>query len=381
MIDLPALSDEEIVSLGLLESELYFVRQGEQVWGPYQSKALQHWLRTNSALAGKLEVRRLSEDHWVGPLASPLFAPAAKATAKKKSPAKASVTPLRYFYEQLGHRRGPQTLEQIKDLLAQGKLLSTDLVSSDEGVSWNKIYQLKEFADRAYGAEQMPQAPREHVWQNGDGEALLSLTEDEDPLKASLVSLAYIGQQQKPAALKIDEMPLSDDFTSRPRLSPKWWGALTACATLSIALLVWWAQSPSTLVSDAPVQEAVIEKASRAASPQRRKLRDSGPSRGINSNRAPATYQPRPPSPPAMRDNSASIMQYQELHDRDPRDDVNQEPMDVDPYGADQQYAQDEGQDSLMRRPQSIEAPDDGYRLEEPAANETGPVVEEVGDF
>jgi hypothetical protein len=86
-------------------------------------------------------------------------------------------------------------------------------------------------------------------------------------------------------------------------------------------------------------------------------------------------------SPPAMRDTRADLADYRETHDMNREQYEPAEPMDVDPYGADAQVVQDDRSESIIRRPSATEAPDDGYRMEEPTANESGPIVEEVGDF
>ncbi len=383
MIDLQALTDEEIVSRGLTELELWFLRHGEEVVGPFLGADVQAWAKSHPELAADADVRCVAEEHWVMYLQSSLKASAVEAKPRAQLlEATTLVNNLRYYYERLGHRQGPHGIAEMKELLTQGKLTLTDLVSYDEGLTWHKIYQLKEFEDRPHRAEQLPPAPLESVWQHGHGEALLSLTEEEDPIKEGLVSLAYLGQHQKPTALKIEEMELPRAELAAPQLPPKWWLGASLAATAMLAVLVWWAQAPGPVTEGKLTTSEELsagEKSKVTKAPQRRP--SGGGARRQNIQRAPASLMPRAPSPPAMRDARSGIMNYQELHERDPRDEVNNEPMDVDPYGADQQYVQDEGQDSLMRRPQSVEAPDDGYRLEEPAANETGPVVEEVGDF
>lgn len=374
MIDLPALSEDTISAKGLELVELWMVRLGEDIYGPFETESLKKYAQANPALMSDAEVTTMQDEHWVLFLQSPL-----KVTKKKAPPKLVSAQTLQqntqFYLEKHGQRHGPFAKDQISAMVKNGELEATDLVSDDECLTWHKIYHFKEFENKPHEAAHLPFAPTEETINRSQSEALDRLLEEENPVKLGLVSLAYFGHRKSQAVLKLEELTLPkvspEPTAARP--SKTWWIAGGSVASALLVTLVWWAQAPRPLEIADAAEEGQVENIDAGSS-----LMNSNPSAPRSYRRPASTPRAKFDSPQSMTDTRRDLMDYRESH-RDAQESQQPlEPMEADPYGADSQlvHSDDQGQ---PRRP--AESPDDGYRMEEPVPGETGPIVEEVGDF
>ena len=381
MIDLQVMSEEEIAQHNISLAELWMVRVGEQVFGPYHTDALKEYAVFNEALFADADVTNMAEESWVMFLQSPLR------TIKRKEPPKlvsanTLATHDNYYIEKLGHRQGPHSHEAIEKMVKAGELLPADLISDDEGFTWHKVYQLKEFEARPHDAQLLPFAPSEESFQRAHDEALRSLMVEENPVKEGLVSLAHYGYRKASTSLDLDDLTASQVLTPARPIPRQWWmGGITASAML--ALLVWWTYLPK------PQTELAQDEGEALSS------EESGSSFlnivAPKTVRRPASTRPARIIPPAGRAPFArrqELTRYQETHDSYDERDLPEpvEPMDVDPYGAEGQVVQhdDRSEDTsgnvAARTPSAAPAPDEAYPVEEQVPGETAPAVEEVGD-
>lgn len=372
MIDLQVMSEDEIAASNIEFSELWMVRINDEIFGPYHVEGLKEYAALHEEIFADADVAVMGDENWVMFLQSPLRAPKRKAPPKLVS-ATTLQTHNSYHIERHGQRLGPQTHEQIVEMVKKGELLPTDLISDDEGFTWHKVFQLKAFEARPHQAELLPQAPSEESFTRAHDEAMRSLMVEENPVKEGLVSLAHYGHRKTSATpLNLDE--LTSPKTSSPVFaasasSPRSWWAGASAATAVLALMIWWAQAP------APTEVALVAEEETVVN-EGESLLNNVSSRRV---RRPASTRPGRIIPPtSMRNSREELMNYRDTHDVEREIPEPAEPMDVDPYGADSQVAQENSNADAARAPAT---PDDGYRLEEPVPGETGPVVEEVGDF
>ncbi|MBY0516279.1 MAG: hypothetical protein K2P81_05190 [Bacteriovoracaceae bacterium] len=367
MIDLPAMSEEAIASEGVEMDQLWMVKLNDEVFGPYETSALKAYAAANPAIMADAEVTTMLSESWQLYLQSPLK-PVAKKSAPKLVSAQTLQTHNSYHLERHGHRHGPYTHDQIAKMVKDQELNPIDLISHDEGFTWAKVYQLKEFEARPHQADQLPASPMEETYQRSHAEALEALMKSENPLHEGLASLAYLGQHRNQTSLKIQEVSLPKvKNVSAAKAAPTktWWIAGGGAATAVLALMIFWSQAPAP------------EDGELALSDENTESVESG-SALLNNNRAPRRFRSpasvRPSnvdSPRTMTDSRRDLMDYRDNHQENYQN-IDQ-PMDADPYAADSQMAQ---QDAMQNH-----APDDGYRLEEPIPGQTGPIIEEVGDF
>ncbi|MFP5458785.1 MAG: hypothetical protein ACLGG7_08635 [Bacteriovoracia bacterium] len=378
MIDLPAISEEEIAAQQLSTTDLWLVRLGDDVYGPFQTEALKAYAVENGDVMADADVSPHGEANWVMYLQSSL-----KPVKQKEPPKLVSAQTLQtynaYYLEQHGHRVGPSTHEEMAQKVRDGKVSPMDLISYDEGMTWHKLFELKEFELRPHSGDQLPASPLEETFQRGHGEALQSLMADEDPVHEGLVSLGHYTFKKQGTTLNLDEVQLPKEQVKVTKSSTPtgWWISGGAAATAALALMIWWTNAPTKGAAELVVQET--GPSVESVPPGESLLNPSSRSR---RGRTPASVMPtRVESPRAMRDTRRELDSYRETHDMNNDRYEPSEPMDVDPYGADAQLVQDDRSESIMRRPSGGEAPDDGYRMEEPSPAESGPIVEEVGDF
>jgi hypothetical protein len=375
MIDLQVMTEEEIATNNIELSELWMVRIHDEIFGPYHVEGLKEYAAHNEQIFADADVAVMGDENWVMFLQSSLRAPKRKAAPQLVS-ASTLQTHNSYHLERHGHRHGPHTHDQIAELVKKGELLPTDLISDDDGFTWHKLYQMKAFEARPHQVDLLPMAPSEESFTRAHEEAMRSLMVEENPVKEGLVSLAHYGHRKASATpLNLEELTsvkASSPVIAATASAPRSWWAGASAATAVLAVMIWWSQAP------APTEVAQVEVDEASVSEGESLLNDNSARRV----RRPASTRPGRIIPPtSMRYNSRQeLMNYRDTHDTDREIPEPAEPMDVDPYGADSQVAQDNGnaEADAARAPAT---PDDGYRLEEPVPGETGPVVEEVGDF
>ena len=372
MIDLQVMTEEEIAASNIELSELWMVRINDEVFGPYHVEGLKEYAALHGEIFADADVAVMGDENWVMFLQSPLRAPKSKAPPKLVS-ATTLQTHNSYHIERHGHRHGPHTHDQIAALVKNGELLPTDLISDDEGFTWHKVYQMKAFEVRPHQVDLLPQAPSEESFTRAHEEAMRSLIVEENPVKEGLVSLAHYGHRKTSSTpLRLEEftpVKASSPAIASAAAAPRSWWAGASAATAVLAVMIWWSQAP------APTEVAQVELEETAVN-EGESLLNNVSERRV---RRPASTRPGRIIPPnSMRNSRQELMNYRDTHDTDREIPEPAEPMDVDPYGADSQVAQENSNADAARAPAT---PDDGYRLEEPVPGETGPVVEEVGDF
>ncbi len=371
MIDLQVMSEEEIAHQNIELSELWMVRINDEVFGPYHVEALKEYAGLKQESFADADVCNMADQNWIMFLQSPLRKAKPKAAPQLVS-ASTLQTHNNYHIERHGHRQGPHTHEHIQALVKKGELLPTDLISDNDGFTWHKMYQMKAFEARPHQVELLPLAPSEDSFTRAHEEAMLSLMTEENPVKEGLVSLAHYGHSKATTALNLEELTAHKASTPTITPSPRSWWASASAATAVLAVMIWWAQAP------APTELALVQTEEAVINEGESLLNNASPRRA----RQPASTRPTRIITPNARVNSRqALMDYRDTHDSEREIPEPAEPMDVDPYGADSQVAQENLGNTDQAAVRAPATPDDGYRLEEPVPGETGPVVEEVGDF
>ncbi len=389
MIDLPALTDPELASIDEHSQPLWMVRLDNSEYGPYFEDVLKAYAHEHLELFTDADVCELPAGDWQMYLQSKLKIHQSKAHAQLIS-SEDLQTNQQYYFEHNNLKSGPVSFEKIKEMILSKELMPTDLVSSDDCLTWSKVYHFEELMPLCVPSSGLPQAPLESTLNRSADAALKALLNDESSLEDGLVSLAHY-QQQKSG---YNNLKLSEVEIKKPKQNFHWqmpavainnqrWAmpASVAAGCLTIILSVWWMTAPKSEYENSAI---VVEKNPSQieyAQPQKSLMnqRAPAPRMRVQGNRSPASVRtnPRYESRPFM-DSRRDLVEYHDANDYDREISEPRETMDAvdDPNGASVQYAQDQ-RDNDGREPGS--APDDGYRLAPVGQDQR--VIEEVSDF
>jgi hypothetical protein len=390
MIDLPALTDPELASIDEHSPTLWMVRLDNSEYGPYFEDILKAYAHEHLDLFTDADVCELPAGEWQMYLQSKLKIHQSKVHAQLLS-SEDLQTNQQYYFEQNNLKTGPVSFEKIKGMILAKELMPTDLVSSDECLTWSKVYHFEELMPLCVPSSGLPQAPLDSTLNRSADAALTALLSDESSIEDGLVSLAHY-QQQKSGYnnLKLSEVEIkkpAESFqwptVSMPMKKNRWaMPASVAAGCLTLIVSVWWMTAPkaefentSTVVESSPSQIEYTQ-------PEQNLLnqRAPAPRLRVQGGRSPASLRniPRIEARPFM-DSRRDLVEYHTGGDYDQEVPEPRETMDAvdDPTGASTQYAQDQRDPNDGREPSAV--PDDGYRLAPVGQDQQ--VIEESSDF
>lgn len=386
MIDLPALTDPELAHLDESSASLWMVRLNDEEFGPYFEDALRAYAHENLELFSDADVCQLPQGEWLMYLQSKLKVHQQKAHAELIS-SEVLQSNQQYYFERNNLKSGPVSFEKIKEMILSKELTQTHLVSSDDCLTWSKVYHFEELMPFCLPSSGLPQAPLDSTLSRSGDAALEALSEEESSFEDGLVGLAYYHHQKSGYNhLKLSEIELKTvpPVFQWPSLGMDKWAlpASVAVGCLSLIVSVWWmtAPKPHTQVITVEATPTKVE----SIQPQKSLMnqRAPAPRLRVQGNRRPASVNTNIPriEPRPYIDSRRDLVEYHDAHDYDRQPPEPREAMDAvdDPYGADAQYAQDQRYPDESRDPAG-QVPDDGYRLAPVAQDQ--PVIEEVSDF
>lgn len=386
-VELQPMTDEELAARGLTDHDVWMIKHGEEVYGPYEAHTLRQHAYENEAFYATLEASLVAEENWV-----PFFeaTPFRKRTPKLISAATLQ-RPERFWIMLKGQRLGPHTHGEVQSLIDQHLLLSTDLVSGDEATSWQRVYELNYFTHVHHESSKLPQTLSPQFLEAWEAPTPQEIEEAQDPVRAGLASLAYVGSPQA-SSFNLEEVqlpesrPLINVAELAPRFSDKQ-KKYAAYASVAVVLFVglvtlWPTPTPSefedTLAdSSAPADYNEVELMPAGSS----LLDEPTSERRVNRTRYPAANTPSAPSPRAMNGARRNLARMQESHNDYVEPPAEAEAPESGLYP--EELPNELNAVETERKPSSEpEAADDGYRMEDADKTpEVAPVVEEVGDF
>lgn len=252
-IDLKPLSDEAIAEMGYGPHDLWIVKLDSIVFGPYETETLRHYVSENEHLFDGAEASLSDEKDWKP------FWEHTKFQRRKLAAVSGEIHNGPFWLMDVGLIIGPFSFNDIDKKLEMGLLVMTDHLSTDEGQSWIKVFEINGFDRRTHNADDLPLAPNEASFQK----AKLVLTEriEAPHLKApeELAELAWCGQQQaKVLQLKIDELTLQQQNNPEVSSAMKWGIPTAAAIVLTLAATGYYAfhSTPDeAAVADLEIQE------------------------------------------------------------------------------------------------------------------------------
>lgn len=370
--ELPPLEEADITAQEILPHRLWRVRVGQTIYGPFATAALrEHGMAHPDDMLGAF-ASTVAEEDWRPILETSPF--------KVRQPSLVSATtlaPPHQFYVLLrGERKGPHTLEEVREMARKKELLVSDLVSTDEGETWRRLSEVKYFEQRQLARESLPASPAPSLF-------VASTTDDdevfeEDPIQLGITGLAHLCHRQE-LPLKLEELGTTVESSWAnlfSYISFKWVAASGMVCSAVLAFLMW-PTAPAPYLAEAEPEYAAAESVQEA--PASSSVLRPAPARHQNARqpaarpaRRPAAYHPPVASPPAMVDRPV-IEERWESHD-DAREPASEPPAQADPYPDENPVMEN----SLTRRPNAVT--EEGYPMEDQVPQEV-PIIEESGDL
>jgi hypothetical protein len=225
--NLKPLSKESIQELGLSPNDLWILKIDDTIHGPFETENLKTYARDNQSQFNHIQATKLNQNFW-----KPFFS---YAVFERREPQSEDDEELHdqgpYWLLEDGIKVGPLSKEDVLKKLEDKIILTTDLISKDEGVNWQKVYQIECFDRRKKG--QLPFAPLDESFL----QAKLELAEKLEMESSGevLAEMAHLGQQKaKVLSIKVDEFSIN----SAPHVSPAMKWAIPAAAAAVIAFIV-----------------------------------------------------------------------------------------------------------------------------------------------
>ena len=401
-LDLKPLTQKVIQTMGYTTHDLWEVKIDEEIFGPFEEASLRDYAAENEkqfhhALAAKMDSNNWQAFHSISSL------------HKAHALAPGAVEE-RYWILEKGQKMGPFNKMAVQKKIEMGILSLSDEVSTDDGHTWCKFYQVPLFSPvAAGGAESLPVTPTEQSFDK----AKEDLTEWMDTHRpsgnnAELASLVFMGTKEGTVLLNLDEIDLKS-LNKNPR-DGSWKSVLAmACAGLGIVgylgnylLTPKIPTNEDIALAQAEEKSEIIlpERAAQVSQPQMPQPRPmpqtNRQSQRPTSRRMPASYAPQERSAltqtPVIHSNAYPSPEI-ESHVREP------DPM-IDPmadHDAEAASGNEGEEHSLVGRPlgsqplqpgsinpgnrQPAESLDQSMSAPELEVPPEAPVIEEATDF
>lgn len=203
-IDLKPLSEEVIKQMGYDESNLWLIKIGSVVFGPFETQTLKHYVKDNEHLFEKAEASLANETKW-RPFWSHTRFERRKLEAITKVNSEHYEGP--FWIIDFGLKTGPFTHKEIDKKIEMGLMSVTDHISIDNGNNWIKVYQVKGFDRRTRTPEELPVVPYEATFETSEETQKNKKKSDHQTTIIELADLTWQGiQEEKTTKFNLEEM-------------------------------------------------------------------------------------------------------------------------------------------------------------------------------
>lgn len=355
-LDLQPLTEETIAQMGYEQHDLWLVKIGTIVFGPFETESLKHYVGENEHLFDNALAHRMDTEKYKAFWEHPTFQRRKLQSVRGESPNDGP-----FWLLHNGLKVGPFSFNEIDKKIEVGVLGMTDHISTNDGHSWPKIYEIHQFDRRSLGPDELPVAPRF---------SKLEIVEPITPKNSvtnGLAGMAHVVQSEANVIpFKIDELTLDrpkEDTEVSSKL--KWMIPMAVAGLFAIGVVGKFiiSNTSTPLISEDETQDQPFYKLPAARNPSH--------DTGANVHRRPAsiTYTKRYHEP--SNQESSAYPTHIETHEPSYDDMVATEP--VDPGQVEIQPTEEHslvGNENSEN--QSLDAAMNGVEQ---------PVVEEVSDF
>ena len=204
LIDLQPLTKEKIQEMNLDTHDLWVVKLSDEIFGPFQGEVLKKYAETHIDLLMEAQASRLNLNYWAPFFNHAFFdgiIPAEKRIKVYEGP---------FWLMKDGLKTGPFYKKDLEKKLSAGTLVLTDVMSSDDGYSWKKVFEFEAFSTKLLSASELPFTPSEASFHKAKIH-VLDLIEARAGKSNPGEELAILALQQAAkasAAPKVDEIPV-----------------------------------------------------------------------------------------------------------------------------------------------------------------------------
>jgi hypothetical protein len=367
LVDLQPTTEETIEKLGLSLHDLWIVKIGDEVFGPYECESLRHYAGENQDLFEAASVARANSTEWHSFFTNPLFQRRGPQVLKTASELEQKI---HYWVLDLGQKHGPFNRGDLDKRIELGSIGLTDLVSTDDGHIWRKLYEVEGFDRRFHSGSELPFAPLESNFQKHRLELMDKIDREAGLLRTSegLAEMAhsapapgkvlFFNPEDMPLR-SVNEIPMSENF--------KWQLPLAFGAMMALVVGVFTLGGNN----EETIELSDVENSKMIRPPQNNA---SNPSHQLQNDRSPASVQNRPYEPRQMPRPIQHESQYP-THIETHHNDAPAEPNHF------QDPPQEENREPASQEHSLVNAqPDDNMPLDAAMGNPRPP-AEEISDF
>ena len=224
--------------------DLFEIRLGETRLGPIYNQDLKAYVAQDPNFPVSCFVSQFAAEEWIAILQHPFF--------QRRKPQLVARNDLNIENEEFfllhdGKKTGPHSAAEIDEKLKHGKILVSDQISSDAGISWGRVYEIEDFDRRNITPSgELPFMPEWQVFNNSFDEVEHDLTQLNSNSKAietdAIASLAYLENLQSGKAGKSAPVSSVSEKDSAP--IPKVVVAAVIAIAAGLSFAAWLASRP-----------------------------------------------------------------------------------------------------------------------------------------
>lgn len=340
---------------------IFEIRVGEQHYGPIESEQLKEFFLIHDELADQAQVKRTGEELYVPYFEHPHFQRRRPQLVRQQSLEESEQEYLWVLKD--GQKNGPYSKTQLNDQVESSQLLRTDLISLDEGQTWQRLYEIEEFDRRKLEPKQLPATPKGQVFVDSlrETRSQLASSDHQKEEAEALTGLAYIGNLKsgkgvegekripRPMGAQVGQdqgasfqVPEKEAKETNEKQETQWiWYALFGASFMGIiVLMLTWQSSTPKPSAKTPQQRKPSQTGPRSQA-QQQDQSSSTPRASANQrqNRQPQNNQPtqREPiesySPPGRnQQNTTSFRESKAYQQAQNRHGQQERQMQDDPY-------------------------------------------------
>jgi hypothetical protein len=367
LFDLKPLSQTTIEQLGLEAQDLWLLKIGDQQFGPFETLSLQHYAFENKSDFDGAFAHKMDHESWVYFQNIEDF----KSIFKTEVESQEEEDKGRWFWILVqGRMSPPHSFDDIEKKIELGLLSLTDAVSTDEGETWHKIFDIEDFSHKLHSGKELPQCPREEEFQAARILVMEKIESHkmENMKQENVSGLAFLGQKTTQiVVLKIDEIDIESLQQSEVARSLKW--AIPTGAACMFALVM-----SGYVFFGAPSEDVVINDSDLIL---RRAITGSAPDLGPNRERRPSSNNNYRSRRSGLTNNSYQESSYPTIIETHQGDDPQNEPA------FDDQPREPQTEESILNASadQSLDAAMNGVVQPSPEPVLEQPQVEQISDF
>lgn len=375
-IDLKPLTDETIKQMGYNPLELWKVRIGKVVFGPFETESLRHYVSDNEHLFDHAEacLNNVHED-WKPFWAITKFTRRKPQTVSEDHPGP-------FWIMINGLPRGPFTFADIAGRIKASELVMTDHISTDEGETWKKVYEIRGFDRRAHKKQDLPAtAPSAPSVERS------IQTEPKASSNDMLAEMAFIGQQQgKVLQMKVEETSFHQDKDVETSDALKWAIPVAFTFIFCVVGTGYYYLQPDVDSEEDTVAETEIKPGQKSARkvPQG-VMPDAGnrlpASTGYAQPREPQYSEPQISRYPTHIETHDQVLEEQPVN-TEPREALTEPQIELEPQEQPKVVPQEHSlvDNNIPQEEQSLDAAMNGQEVQEKAEPQVRE-VQESGDF